>query len=278
MSSELELLRQRITKLEAENSGLRIKLSVSDAEIAELKRRNIEFLRANKEYNERRDAEIAKLRAENVEFRDRLMKVEQKQTLQSTLTANDNSSNISSSNFNLVADQMFMVTYHEKPLVDTLLPEDKETDAFLDEMYKKKVNNEIRQRNKEKKLLRESFTKDSSGNVFTKVSPTFSVTQDKESRSHKKKETENIMQDIFDFTMDESEKNHMTEISLTGREENNYQKKIESQRCLAELSCSDVLQNINRLYENACTVENKRVKANQVEILYWRNFIIGLDN
>ena len=239
---------------------------MSDAEIAELKRRNIEFLRANEEYNERRDADNAKLRAENVEFRDRLTKVEQKQTLQSALTANDNSSNISSSNFNLVADQVPTVTHHEKPSVDTSLPEDKETDAFLDEVHKKKVSDEIRQRNREKKLLRESSTKDSSGNVFTKVNPTSSVTQDKESRSHKKKEAENIVQDVFDFTMDGSEKNHMTEISLTGREENNCQEKIES-RCLAELSCSDVLQNINCLYENACTAENERVKANQVKIL-----------
>src|ERR1700722_3251082 len=112
MSSELEVLKQRIIELEAENAeipdlrrkisefdaervDLRRKLSVSDAEIAELKRRNIEFLRANEEYNERRDADNAKLRAENVEFRDRLTKVEQKQTLQSALTANDNSSNIS---------------------------------------------------------------------------------------------------------------------------------------------------------------------------------------
>src|SRR5205085_7646411 len=80
MSSELEVLKQRITelesknvKLEAENaelrkenteiSYLRNKLSVSDAEIAELKRRNIEFLRANKDYNERRVAENAKLKA-----------------------------------------------------------------------------------------------------------------------------------------------------------------------------------------------------------------------
>src|SRR5436190_23722358 len=65
MSSELEVLKQRIIELEAENAeipDLRRKLSVSDAEIAELKRRNIEFLRANKEYNERRDAENAKLR------------------------------------------------------------------------------------------------------------------------------------------------------------------------------------------------------------------------
>ncbi|CAB4387204.1 unnamed protein product [Rhizophagus irregularis] len=78
MSSELELSKQRITELEAENVNLRRKLSVSDAEIAELKRSNIEFLRANKEHNERRDAENAKLRAENVEFRDRITKVEQK--------------------------------------------------------------------------------------------------------------------------------------------------------------------------------------------------------
>src|ERR1051325_287398 len=51
---ELELLKQRITELEAENAELRkgnteisnhrIKLSVSDAEIAELKHRNAEVL------------------------------------------------------------------------------------------------------------------------------------------------------------------------------------------------------------------------------------------
>jgi len=188
MSSELELSKQHITELEAENSGLRIKLSVSDAEIAELKRRNAETLKSNAEYNERRDAENTKLRAkieelesENVEFRDRLTKVEQKQTLQSALTANDNSSNDSSSNFNLVADQVSMVTHHKKPLVDTSLSEeqipewlpevsvpdvnipvmdkrdqttleDKETDAFLNAVYKKEVSNEIRQRNQEKRL------------------------------------------------------------------------------------------------------------------------------
>ncbi|PKY35034.1 hypothetical protein RhiirB3_501000 [Rhizophagus irregularis] len=145
MSSELELSKQRITELEAENSGLRIKLSVSDAEIAELKHSNIEFLRANKEYNERRDAENAKLKARieemESEFGDRITKVEQKQTLQSALTANYNSSNNSSSSFNLVVDQVLMVTHHKKPLVDTSLPEDKETDAFLGEVHKKKPCN-----------------------------------------------------------------------------------------------------------------------------------------
>src|SRR2546421_12477683 len=104
MSSELKSLKQRITELEAENSGLRRKLSVSDAEIAELKRRNAEVLRANGEYNEMRDAEKAKLKARieelESEFRDRITKVEQRQVL------NDNSSNIRSSNFNSGADQL----------------------------------------------------------------------------------------------------------------------------------------------------------------------------
>src|ERR671938_546882 len=91
MSSELESLKQRITELEAKNTkleaenvkiradyeteiavlrkenteihDLRIKLSISDAEIAQLKRMNAETLRANGEYNERRDAKEKKLEA-----------------------------------------------------------------------------------------------------------------------------------------------------------------------------------------------------------------------
>src|SRR5439155_16443865 len=154
MSSELELLKQRIIELEAENaelrkeiteiSYLRNKLSVSDAEIAELKRRNIEFQRANKEYNERRDAENAKLRAENVEVRDRLTKVEQKQTLQSALMANDNSSNNSSPSFNSVAvPEAIMVPNSAKRLNGKLL-EEKEMDNFLLEADKKIVSSEIK--------------------------------------------------------------------------------------------------------------------------------------
>src|SRR3954451_23882235 len=150
MLSELELLKQYITELEAKNdkleventelrkgnteiSDLRFKLSVSDAEIVELKRRNAEALRANAEYNEMRDTENAKLKARieelESEFRDRITKVEQKQTL------NDNSSNIRSSNFNSVADQAPTVIHHEKLLVDILLPKDNETDAFLNEVH-----------------------------------------------------------------------------------------------------------------------------------------------
>ena len=48
-----------------------------DAEIAELKRRNAEVLRANGEYNERRDVKIKKLEQKNAELEARLAIVEQ---------------------------------------------------------------------------------------------------------------------------------------------------------------------------------------------------------
>ncbi|CAG8603290.1 4144_t:CDS:2 [Ambispora gerdemannii] len=73
--------------------------------------------------------------------------------------------------------------------------------------------------------------------------------QNKEVRSHKKKEVENMVQDVFDFTVDESDKNHITKFSLTGHEEN-----------------SDALDNTARLYEDACNAEDKTIKANQAEI------------
>ncbi|PKC02704.1 hypothetical protein RhiirA5_363881 [Rhizophagus irregularis] len=69
MSFELKLLKQRITELEAENTELKKEnpeipyLRNKLSEIAELKCRNIEFLKTKKEYNERRDAENAKLKA-----------------------------------------------------------------------------------------------------------------------------------------------------------------------------------------------------------------------
>ncbi|CAG8619478.1 610_t:CDS:2 [Gigaspora rosea] len=138
-NAEIPKLREKLLKFEAENAkipDLRMKFADLKAERTELKARIAEVLRQSVEENKRRDAENAKLKARigelESEFRDRITKVEQKQTL------NDNSSNNSSSNSNLVADQVSMVTHHEKPLVDTLLPEDKETDAFLDEVDKRK--------------------------------------------------------------------------------------------------------------------------------------------
>ncbi|CAB4384724.1 unnamed protein product [Rhizophagus irregularis] len=157
--SELELLRQRIRELEAENAeipDLRRKLSVSDAEIAELKRMNAETLRMTEEERTRRVTENAKLRAiieelksENIEVRDRLTKVEQNQSL------NDNSSNNSSPSFVAVPEVIMVPTNSAKHLNGKSLKE-KDMDSFLLEAHKKIISSEIKQHNKEKKLLRES--------------------------------------------------------------------------------------------------------------------------
>jgi hypothetical protein len=157
MPSELELSKQRITELEAENAELRkentdfrMKFANFEAERAELKRRIAETLKMTEEERTRRGAENAKLRArieelesEKIEVRDRLTKVEQRQS-QNDNTPNDNNPNNNSSNFNSSA------VHHEKS------SQDKETDDFLDEKHKKIVSEDIRRRNKEKKLQRES--------------------------------------------------------------------------------------------------------------------------
>ncbi|GBB89095.1 hypothetical protein RclHR1_15770006 [Rhizophagus clarus] len=67
-----DLSKQHIIEFEAENAELRkanteicdfrIKLLVSDAEVAKLKCKNAETLRSNTEYNERHDAKNAKLK------------------------------------------------------------------------------------------------------------------------------------------------------------------------------------------------------------------------
>ena len=125
MLSELELSKQCITELEAENVDLRRKISEFDAERAEFKRRISEALRMTEEERTRRVAENTKLKArieeleknktvttklesENAEFRDRITKVEQRQF------KNDNSINNSLSNFNSLHSSVS----EEKPLKD----------------------------------------------------------------------------------------------------------------------------------------------------------------
>src|SRR5436305_8286149 len=95
-------------------------------------------------------------------------KVEQKQTLQSALMANDNSSNNSSPSFNSVAvpEAIMVLTNSAKHLNGKPL-EEKDMDSFLLEAHKKIVSSEIKQRNKEKKFLRKSANQDVTfGNAY----------------------------------------------------------------------------------------------------------------
>src|SRR5437763_13213525 len=137
--AELRKVNAEIKDKKAEIPDLKRKFAEIESEKVELKARIAELLRQAVEESKRRDVENAELKArieeleknktvttklesENAEFRDRITKVEQRQVL------NDNSSNISSSNFNSVADQVSKAnSHHEKPLVD------KETDTSLPE-------------------------------------------------------------------------------------------------------------------------------------------------
>src|SRR3954451_24125041 len=140
--AEIAELRKENTELKDKNAeipDLKRKFADIKSEKVELKARIAELLRQAVEESKRRDVENAELKArieeleknktvttklesENAEFRDRITKVEQRQVL------NNNSSNISSSNFNSVADQVSKANlHHEKPLVD------KETDPSLPE-------------------------------------------------------------------------------------------------------------------------------------------------
>ena len=124
--------------------------------------------------------------------------------------------------------------------------EERDTDTFLDEMYKKKVSDEIRQKNREKKLLRESTIQDSSYEM-----------KDKKSQSHKKKKAENIVQDVFDFTATSaSEKNYITEISMTARHEKSDTN-----------NPPNILQNLACLIQEAWDAKNEAIRANQKELL-----------
>ena len=77
MSSKLEVLKQRIIELEAENAeipDLKRKISEFNAERAELKRRIAEVLRMTEEERTRRNAENAKLKARIEELEKIILK------------------------------------------------------------------------------------------------------------------------------------------------------------------------------------------------------------
>ncbi|CAB4388774.1 unnamed protein product [Rhizophagus irregularis] len=240
MSSELESLKQRITELEVKNDKL-------EAENAELRKENTEIrdLRIKLSVSE------LNLSAENVEFRDRLTKVEQKQTLQSALTANDNSSNNSSPSFNSVAvpEAITIPTNFAKRLQSALMAngkplEEKDMDSFLLEAHKKIVSSEIKQRNKEKK---------------------------------NEKNGQGLIQEISSSVPKE---NHVTKISETARS-----RKSDNSDALVSsfhgTSMIEISQHLAQLCDKALIAEEHRLEANQEEILCWyhygRNFVFQLE-
>ncbi|RGB21799.1 hypothetical protein C1646_777229, partial [Rhizophagus diaphanus] len=258
MSTELELLKQRITELEAENveiaelrkenvelrkenTDLKTKFANFEAERAELKCRIAETLRMTEEERTKRDAENAKLRArivelksENAELRDRVTKVEQNQL------QNDNTPNNNSSNFNSVA------------------LEEKDMDSFLLEAHKKIVSSEIKQRNKEKKLHADSV-----------ASSEQEVVKQSYQNSHKKKGVEKIAQVIINRIQDDVKHQEPISSGCSLREPFH---EIEISATACRPKCSSSLLDLAKLFDKALDAEYRTKKANEEEILCWINF------
>ena len=121
--------------------------------------------------------------------------------------------------------------------------EDKETDAFLDEVHKKKISDEIRQRNKEKRLqaqeslpispeekrpqVLDSITQPCNGALSEasansdggKVPPDEKVGCEQDSKCKKGKSVNKLKQELFASELSSQEpsieQNHVTEISET---------------------------------------------------------------
>ena len=141
MSSELELLRQRITELEAENVKLR------------------QIIKKNT----KREAENTELKSKVGELEARLVILEQSPLIVDGQPQNDKE--VSSEVLAVVVSDSSPVyeVYRQLKLSEQIeevpkIPdqektsEDMETDAFLIEVHKKSISNDIRKRNKEKKL------------------------------------------------------------------------------------------------------------------------------
>ena len=145
-SEKVELLKQVVeerVKHEAENAELR-------SRIEELENGRTDTVAENA----RRDDAIAELKAEVVKLRDdneegKWQTPEVINVPSSTVDQLDNSSEVLSK-----STVQFSCVSEEKT------PEDKKTDAFLNEVHKKGVSEEIRQRNREKKLQHEALSQE----------------------------------------------------------------------------------------------------------------------
>ncbi|GBC44624.2 hypothetical protein GLOIN_2v1849049 [Rhizophagus irregularis DAOM 181602=DAOM 197198] len=199
MSSNLELLEQRIANLEAEKDELK-------SENAELKNENAK-LKWIIEENARRDAE-------NAEHKVRIEELEK------------NSADISAKNAELKAELAKLK--HDFDSSNLTRPQQPQHVTNVQNSCS--VEEDISSAKPERRFASNDI-------------PDF----DEKSQSHKKREAENIVQDVFDFTATSApEKNHMTEISMMA-------------------SC---------LIQEAWDAKDEAILANQKELLCWCSYIV----
>ncbi|RIB11845.1 hypothetical protein C2G38_2202369 [Gigaspora rosea] len=261
--SKVDSLEERISKLVAENDILRQENTEIKSENIELKTENAKLKQALKEHEsrfmklEQNDKDTA---SENAKLKARVAKLEQ--NFEHRLENGDNSSENIANVPNPVIDQC--IDTNSKSL------EDKEMNNFLDEKNKEKVSNEIRQRNKERKLLRESDKNQSQdlSSVNHNISPDILCNTEiiNEQDSRKQKKEKDLIQEIL------LEKNHINE-NLSSDQKST---RITNAEAFSLRETSDNCKsrpyrakNIINLYQNACNAEESAMKANQEEILCW---------
>ncbi|RGB23174.1 hypothetical protein C1646_774901 [Rhizophagus diaphanus] len=147
---EIPELRRKFTEIETERTELK-------AKIAELLNRADSSAK-----NVRRDVEITEIKAEIVKLRDNNEENKELTFLQSDNISKEMVSENGQNNntINLNTNTMNLNT-NEAPFGNIQSLKDKETDDFLDEVHKKKISDEIRERKQKKKLHRESIAQDS---------------------------------------------------------------------------------------------------------------------
>ncbi|CAG8832390.1 12672_t:CDS:2 [Gigaspora margarita] len=273
MQSEIDLLRQQVVELEGENVKLK-------QIIEEHTRHEAESVEVKVELEKNKTA-TANLIAKNAELRDRVTKLEQKQTpndaMHGSCGARDQSS---------LTPEISITT---SPSKHKSL-EDIETDNFLDMQSKEEVSNMMIKRNREKKLQTQELHSTSLPMSIPLIPSEVSISniydgdnssnqnksQDKTSqhqftlsRSHKKKRTENIAQVIVDGIQDNN--NLLDESKIQSFASSNHVTKI-SATALRQNSSIVLLLDLAQLFDKATDAEYSAIKANQEETLCWINY------
>src|SRR3989440_559007 len=294
MSSELDSLRQRIIELEAENAEVKAKYIKGMDENAEVKAENAKLRCALEEYEvrftrlEQRDKKKTNLIAK---MDDDIKEIKQSSANASSVKNPNNIVCLSKlekmANPLNTSDSTFNSNVCKPIRTVTKSLKDKETDDFLDEVHKKRVSDEIRQRNKEKKIQRES-TVPSDLSCVTETS----LRNHDENESNTK--TVNIVHDqekilLEDFVQKmperlnenvsqrESDSGLVTEIVqdlLQGFLVDDFQREFINTEFIdrEHSNSSPVTEELARLFYQASIARKNSIKAKQEEISSWGRY------
>ncbi|CAG8644965.1 8675_t:CDS:2 [Cetraspora pellucida] len=297
MQSEIDLLKQRISELEAKK--------------AELEAKNAKLLKQVMEENARREAENVELKAriaklkqtaeENTELKDRIMKLEQKQ-IQIIINEQEAShtkdilpyiKNHSYEEKGITPDPLPKIEYSSTQFESSMEPETFTTSLlqdiidndsvktleFLETMHKERISSEIKERNWKKKLQgsHNNSTQFKTSNTSTPESLDLK-TPGQNISIIQEKETENIAQVIVNGIqdnnnlLDESKMRHSLEaLPLQSFASSNHVIEI-SMMVLRQNSSTVLLLDLAQLFDKATDAEYSAIKANQEETLCWINY------